>query len=237
MDGVHLLGAEVTYQPPISRFVQFALSAQSPGAVQSFPSPAEGAPPTFAAKNSDEILLFPRVETFFDLTDNSHLALGLSGAIGENKRNSDDKTHLIGVDFLYRWKGGTQPGWPYIRWLTEAIWAIRENPLVVAGANKGLQLGNDVVGGFFSELGYRFTYRWQVTGRVDYVGIPKGNEDNQLRLTGALRYYLNPVMKLNFQYEHGAPSGQDKSYHAFFIKLNVGIGTVTPGVGKFLDPF
>ena len=70
MDGVHLLGAEVTYQPSISRFVQLALSAQSPGAVQSFPSAAEGAPPTFAAKKSDEIVLFPRVETFFDLTDN-----------------------------------------------------------------------------------------------------------------------------------------------------------------------
>ena len=94
-----------------------------------------------------------------------------------------------------------------------------------------------MVGGFFSELGYRFTYRWQVTGRVDYEGIPKGEEDKQLRLTGALRYYLNPVAKINLQYEYGAPSGQDRFYHAFFVQLNIGIGTVTPGVGKFLDPF
>jgi hypothetical protein len=237
VDGVHLLGAELTYQPPLLYFVQFALSAQTPGSVEGYPAAAAGAPRTYAIQRGNEFVVFPRVETFFDLTDNSNLALGLSGATGQNKQNSDDKTQLIGVDFLYRWKGGTQPGWPYIRWLTEGIWAIRQNPIVQAGANKGRQVGDDVVGGFFSELGYRFTYRWQVTGRVDYEGIPKGEEDKQLRLTGALRYYLNPVAKINLQYEYSAPSGQDRFYHAFFVQLNIGIGTVTPGVGKFLDPF
>jgi hypothetical protein len=52
-----------------------------------------------------------------------------------------------------------------------------------------------------------------------------------------LRYYLNPVAKINLQYEYGAPSGQDRFYHALFVQLNIGLGTVTPGVGKFLDPF
>jgi hypothetical protein len=202
-----------------------------------FPSAAEGTLPTFATKTADNIVVFPRVETFFDLTDASNLALGVSGAIGRNKEHSDDRTHLIGLDVLYRWKPGTRPGWPYVRWLTEAIWAIRENPLVVAGANKGLQVESDVVGGFFSELGYRFSYRWQVTGRVDYVGIPKGHEDQHLRLTAGLRYYLNPVAKLNFQYEYSAPSGRDEPYHAFIIQLNIGLGTVTPGVGRFFETF
>jgi hypothetical protein len=204
VDGVHLLGAELTYQPPLPYFVQVSLSAQTPGGVEGYPSAAAGAPPTYAIRGGNEFVIFPRVETFFDLTDASSLALGASGAIGQNKRDSDDKTYLLGVDLLYRWKGGTQPGWPYVRWLTEAIWAIREHPIVVAGANKGRQVGDDVVGGFFSELGYRLAYRWQVTGRVDYVGIPKGEEDKQFRLSGALRYYLNPVAKLDLQYEYGA---------------------------------
>jgi hypothetical protein len=106
---------------------------------------------------------------------------------------------------------------------------------VQAGANKGRQVGDDVVGGFFSELGYRFTYRWQVTGQVDDEGIPKGAEDKQLRLTGALRHCLNPVAKINLQYEYGSPSGQDRFYHAVFVQLNIGLRT--RGVGKFLDPF
>lgn len=237
VDGVHLLGAELTYQLPVPQFVQFSISAQSPGALGEFPPAAEGVPPTFATKKADNIVVFPRVETFLDLTDASSLALGISGAIGRNKEKSDDRTHLVGLDVLYRWKPGTRPGWPYVRWLTEAIWAIRENPLVVAGERKGLRVESDVVGGFFTELGYRFSYRWQVTGRVDYVGIPKGEEDEHLRLTAGLRYYLNPVAKLNFQYEYSAPSGRDEPYHAFIIQLNIGLGTVTPGVGRFFETF
>jgi hypothetical protein len=236
VDGVHLLGAEVTYQVPIPYFLQFALSVQSKGALDGFPAATSSTPPTFALRTADDVVVFPRVETFFDLTDNTDLSLGASGAIGRNKPTSDDRTYLIGGDVMLRWKSGAA-AWPYIRWLTEGIWAVRKNPIVQAGANKGLQEDSDVVGGFFSELGYRFSQHWQVTGRVDYVGIPKGNEDEDLRLTGGLRYLISSVAKIGLQYEYNAPSGRDKPYSAVFVQFNVGLGTVTPGVGKFLDPF
>ncbi len=235
-DGVHLLGAEVTYQPPISPFIQFSLSAQSKGTLSGYPAATSNTPPTFALQSTDDVVVFPRVETFFDLTNTADLSLGASGAIGKNKPNSDDRTYLIGGDVLYRWKSGAQ-SYPYIRWLTEGIWAVRQNPIVVAGANKGREMSSDVVGGFFTELGYRFSRHWQVTGRVDYVGMPKGNEDEDLRFSAGLRYLLTPVAKIGIQFEYGAKSGQDPSYYAAFIQLNVGLGTVTPGVGKFLDPF
>src|SRR5260370_20164018 len=38
VDGVHLLGAEVTYQVPIPYFLQFSLSVQSKGALDVFPA-------------------------------------------------------------------------------------------------------------------------------------------------------------------------------------------------------
>ena len=94
-----------------------------------------------------------------------------------------------------------------------------------------------MVGGFFSELGYRFSQHWQVTGRVDYVGIPKGNEDEQLRLSAGLRYLISSVAKVGIQYDYSAQSGRDPAYSAAFVQFSVGLGTVTPGVGKFLDPF
>jgi hypothetical protein len=236
VDGVHLLGAEVTYQVPIPYFLQFSLSVQSKGALDGFPAATSSTPPTFELRTADDVVVFPRVETFFDLTDNTDLSLGASGAIGRNKPTHDDRTYLIGGDVLLRWKSGAA-AWPYIRWLTEGIWAVRGNPIVQAGANKGLEVDSDVVGGFFSELGYRFSQHWQVTGRVDYVGIPKGNEDEHLRLTGGLRYLITSIAKIGLQYEYSAPSGRDKAYSAVFIQFNVGLGTVTPGVGKFLDPF
>ena len=235
VDGVHLLGAEVTYQVPIPHYLQLALSVQSKGTEDGYPAATSSTPPTFALGSADDVVVFPRVETFFDLTDNTDFSLGASGAIGKNKPNSNDLTYLLGGDVMFRWKSGAQ-SWPYIRWLTEGIWAFRDNPIVTAGANKGQQVNSDVVGGFFSELGYRFTRHWQVTGRVDYIGIPKGNEDSYLRLTGGLRFLITSVAKLGVQYDYSFPSGRDPAYSAVFFQLSVGLGTVTPGVGKFLDP-
>lgn len=244
-DGVHLPGAEITYQPPLPFFLLLSLAAQNGG----YPPPAKDAPPTFAGTASDNIdgtMIFPRVETFFEVTEASSLALGLSGAIGRNKSrdvvrtlggNGDDRTYLLGVDLLYRWKPGTRPGWPYIRWLTEFIWAFRETPVAITGPNAGAIVDNDVVGGFFTELGYRFTYRWQVTGRIDYVGLPKGEEDEHCRASIALRYYLTPVAKVSVQYNYSAASGRDDAYSTFILQLNIGLGTVTPGVGRFLETF
>jgi hypothetical protein len=235
----------LTYQPPLPFFVQFSLSAQN----GDFPGPSDEAPPSFAGTSSGNIkgtVFFPRVETFFELTRDADLALGLSGAIGRNKSQDavdavggerDDQTYLLGFDMLYRWKPGSQPGWPYVRWLTEFIWAFREDPLIVAGPNRGTLGKSDVVGGLFSEVGYRFTYHWQITGRVDYVGIPKGEEDSDFRLSFGLRYYLTPVAKVTFQYDWNAASGQDKQFNTFLFVCNIGLGTVTPGVGKFLETF
>src|SRR3989449_7614176 len=97
-DGVHLLGAEVTYQVPIPYFLQFALSIQSKGALDGFPGATGNTPPTFALRTADDIVIFPRVETFFDLNDRTDLSLGASGAIGKNKPASSDRTYLTGGD-------------------------------------------------------------------------------------------------------------------------------------------
>src|SRR5262245_5580359 len=47
-DGVHLVGAEVTYQIPIPQFVQLALAVQSRGAEDGWPAPTDNTPPTYA---------------------------------------------------------------------------------------------------------------------------------------------------------------------------------------------
>ncbi|MNX27060.1 hypothetical protein D3C86_571430 [compost metagenome] len=96
---------------------------------------------------------------------------------------------------------------------------------------------SDTVGGAYSELNYRLSYNWDVGARFDVVGWPTGGEDPQTRLTGAVRYFLNPVSRLNFQYAYHFPSGIDQPYHVGLVQLNVGGGTVTPGVGKFYNLF
>src|SRR5262249_2939885 len=73
VDGVHLLGAEVTYQPPIARFLQFSLAVQGKGALDGFPAATSSTPPTFSLRKASDVVVLGRVETALDLTDNTDL--------------------------------------------------------------------------------------------------------------------------------------------------------------------
>lgn len=264
VDGVHNAGLELNWQPPTPVFTELSASLMQ-GPVgdfgRTFPERFDlvaGGP------DANKFILFTRATTFFDLTLNSNLELGGSFAVGKNKSETmgftaisnpsalpidlNDTTSLFGFDLTYQWK--PRPYDPYIRWTTEFLWGRRENPVVLSldrssravGASLDDQitrtlLPSDTVGGLYSELVYRFSYYWEADGRFEFVGMPTGHEDRQLRYTGSLRYYINPVSRISFQYNYTDDSGLDKAGSAFFIQYNIGGGTVTPGVGKFYNLF
>jgi hypothetical protein len=160
----------------------------------------------------------------------------------------NDRTYLYGFDFTYQWK--PKPYSPYVRWTNEFLWGKRENPVVLnldrslrgPGVDLDSQvqrtlMDSDTVGGMYSELAYRFSYYWETDGRLDFVGMPTGHEDRQLRYTGSLRYYINPVSRISLQYSYTDPSGTDKGYSTYYLQFNIGGGTVTPGLGKFYNLF
>ncbi|MCI0527670.1 MAG: hypothetical protein L0Y56_09530, partial [Nitrospira sp.] len=213
----------------------------------------------------NQFVLFSRATTFLDLTTNSNLEIGGSFAMGKNKDESmdfsdptfnpsglsaslDDRTYLYGFDFTYQWK--PQPYSPYVRWTNEFLWGKRETPVVLSldrssrgpGVDLDTQvtrtiMDSDTVGGMYSELAYRFSYYWEVDGRLDFVGMPVGHEDRQLRGTGSLRYYINPVSRISLQYSYTDDSGLDQGYNTIYLQFNIGGGTVTPGLGKFYNLF
>src|SRR5262245_58164088 len=96
VDGVHLVGAELTYQVPLPFFLQLSLSAQIKGAEDGFPAATSNTPPTFGLRNAADLVWFPRVETYLELTDQTDLSLGVSAAYGRNKLSGHDHTTLVG---------------------------------------------------------------------------------------------------------------------------------------------
>ncbi|MGB3941997.1 MAG: hypothetical protein WBK96_10950 [Candidatus Manganitrophaceae bacterium] len=259
VDGLHNVGAELNWQPPTPVFSEFSLSLMR--------GPAGNRDRTFPARidqvaggnDANKFILLSRATTFFDLTLNSNMEIGASFAAGRNKSNTmdftdpsfnpfgiaagqDDRTLLYGFDFTYQWK--PRPFDPYVRWTTEYLAGRRENPVFLS-LDRSLPnrpitetiMGSDTIGGMYSELAYRFSYYWEVDGRVDYVGIPKGHEDRQTRYTASLRYYVNPVSRISLQFNHNNRSGNDRDYNAVYVQLNIGGGTVTPGMGKFYTLF
>lgn len=265
VDGVHNVGVELNWQPPTPFFTEFSASLMR-GPIGSFDRTFPGEWDEVAGDlSANDFIIFSRATTFFDLTLNTNLELGASFATGKNKSNTmdfadptfnpagidaglSDRTLLYGADFTYQWKPA--PYSPYVRWTTEYLAGKRENPVVLSldrsvrapGVDLESQIrrtvmDDDTVGGMYTELAYRFSYYWEVDGRFDYVGIPKGNEDRQARYTASLRYYINPVSRISFQYNHTNQSGADEDYDVFYVQFNIGGGTVTPGVGKFYNLF
>ncbi len=184
--------------------------------------------------------------------------------LGLTFNRGGDMSTLYGLDFTYQWKPKAYD--PYVRWTTEFMGAQRTNPMVlgldrtvrgVDASGTGIPLDplaastvppglgqvtrtlrpSDTVGGLYTEVVYRFSYYWETAGRLDYVGAPTGNEDRQLRYSGNLRYYINPVSRIDVQYNYTDASGVDKAYSTVFVRYNIGGGTVTPGLGKFYNLF
>lgn len=259
-DGIHNVGAELNWQPPTPFFSEFTLSAMH-NPFGNFSATIPGIIDVVSsATDLRDFSLFGRGIGYLDINDESNIEFGISGSVGRNKAggindimnpqnintNPNDLTTLGGLDFTYIYK--PQPFAPYVRWTTEFMFASRNNPIVTTYDRKlrGKPLDeqfnrsimpSDVVGGIYSELNYRFHYNWDTGLRFDYVGLPAGNEDSQMRLTGSVKYYINPVSRINLQYEYTAKSGVDTPYHTVFLQFNIGGGTVTPGIGKFYTLF
>jgi hypothetical protein len=263
VDGVHNVGIEASIQPPTPIFTEFSvalLNGQVGNYGQTFPGKFDFAS---AGDSLNNFHLWSRGTTFVDITDDFNFEMGVSAAVGRNKPNglgdqvlnpqqlsfsANDTTALGGLDFTFTYKPKAFA--PYIRWTTEFLMAQRTNPIVFE-LDRSLRTNNtsiqdtltqtlkpsDLVGGFYSEFNYRFDYHWDAGARLDVVGLPAGNEDPQTRLTANVRYFINPVSRLNLQYSYGFPSGRDAGLQTVLLQLNVGGGTVTPGVGKFYNLF
>ena len=140
VDGVHLLGAEVTYQVPIPHYLQLALSVQSKGTEDGYPAATSTTPPTYALQRTQRRGGDSRgPRRFLDLTDTTAISRSASpGALGKNKPNSNDLTYLLG----WGRHASLEVGRPELALHSVAdrgIWAFRDNPIVTAGARKGQQ--------------------------------------------------------------------------------------------------
>lgn len=228
-DGFKILGAELTWQPPIDHAVEFALDIGRRDTLGVFKAKPDPIDPT--ENNNKNMFGIGKVTYYLDLTDASSFEMGATYAQGGNNPipGNNDQDRIVGIDFTYKYKPA--PFNPFVRWTTELFQDNRELGYL------GLQ--DDTLKGLYFEVDYRIAYNWGLAGRFDYVkgdvepADPKLGDVARTRYTAGVRYFLNPVSRVNFQYDHLPSSGGVPTAYVVMLQLNVGGGTVTPGVGKF----
>jgi hypothetical protein len=284
-DGIHKLGMELTWQPPLETFVEFSLDVQNAqlqgdfGNVNRFstftrPADSRNNSADDGGTDTNKFIIIPKVSGMIGINDATSWEPGISAAFGNNKNQAmidalpcaptcearvDDKTTLIDLESTLFWKPPTSPIFPNVRWTVEGILAKRENPIINQKdpnnygmlTPTGVTGKSDTIWGLYTEASYRYAYRHELAARFDYVApssedyIDPANptltgskqEDSHVRYTAAYRYYVSPVARWTFEYDHLNASGLQQDSDIFIVQLNMGLGTVTPGVGKFLTLF
>ncbi len=112
--------------------------------------------PLFAYSTGNQPQLLAHLKNFWELSDNSTLELGFSGAMGENEAGLDSR--IGGIDLTYKWKPIRYNTYKSFEWQTEFFLSGVEVP------------GGETVfaRGMYSWMQYQLSRRWYVTGMYSY---------------------------------------------------------------------
>lgn len=251
-DGSRGPGARVGWQAPTPFHVKLHLGAQnSNGETQpSFRSSDEAFEErpiggrAFMERdvdNFDDLTYLGRIETGFDVTDDTHVDLGASVLVGPNATGPDAHTHIAGGDLKVAHDLGNDM---WLEWLSEFLYRNYD-----AEANLADDLPGDTLRdyGFYTQLIFGFAPDWLAGVRYEYatgsgesVGEFAGRHedpfrDDRHRVSPLLTWWFAPTANLRLQYNYDeADHLRRKDAHSVWLGAQwaIGAGTaVHPHVG------
>ncbi len=144
--------------------------------------PGESA--SFETSETNRLLYAGRLRNFWDLTSNSTLELGISGAVGPN--DTGNSTYLAGLDLTYIWRP--------VRYNTYRSFML-QGEAIVSSRDEGESESLDATGAYL--LGqYKFARRWLVTGRFDLSDLPDNADWNEQSLSITLGWLASEFQKI-----------------------------------------
>ena len=163
----------------------------------------------FNGNRKEDLLYNARAAASFDITSNTTVLVGASGAWGFNDSGRGNVTNLYGGDLLVKWKPDSHKG---LTWQTEYMHRRREEPGVLLQDNA-----------FYTYVDYQFLKRWHTGLRYDHIGFSSDSLANRWRATPAITFNPTEFSRLRAQYEFDKTSGQD-GIHAFILQLGYSMG-------------
>ena len=152
------------------------------------------------------------LKNFFDVTQNSTLELGFSGANGPNLLGFTST--MGGVDLTYKWKPVQYNVLQSFTWQSEFLYsAMRLDESTLANTH-----------GIYSLAEYQFAQRWFVGARYDYSQYPGDGERRDNAGSVLVRFQPTEFQIVALEYQH-TDRNYDRSTNGVILRIIFGIGT------------
>lgn len=164
----------------------------------------------FASPDDEDLLYLVGGRSFWDLGEAATIELGASGAAGTNAHG--EGSSLAGIDLTLKWRPPRQSRDRGLVWQSEYLLARRKHDDETHER-----------GGFYSHLQYQLSRSWWIQGRWDVVGLPRGEERRDWRVSSLLAYTASEFSSLRLQYSRAHLDGD--ADHQVYLQLNFTIGS------------
>lgn len=171
----------------------------------------------FNATQSGSLGGLVRLKNLWDLTEDTTLELGLSGARAKN--SIEQHATVCGSDLTVKWRPAVGGKYQALVWNTEYLRANRK------GLTDGA--GEDIarLGGLTTYLQYQFAERWWVQARAEILGLPKPATISRLtKQSAVLAFIPSEFSGIRLQYDHQRTENQAKADHTASLQYNITIG-------------
>lgn len=163
----------------------------------------------FDSARKQDFLYVGHLTNTFDLSANTTLQTGLSGAWGNNSVNPGNLTQLYAADLYFRWRPHQRRGF---KWSAEYYYRSLE---AAASTQKE--------GGISTQVIYQFARRFESGVRFDAVGFPQENF-RQYQVSPMLTFLATEFFRLRGQYNFLHTLGATKKQHEAFLQLIFNMG-------------
>lgn len=166
---------------------------------------------SFEASAENRLLYTAHLKSFWDLTDNATIELGLSGLAGPN--DTGHTSWIGGVDLTYKWKP--------VRFNTYRSFTLQAESFF---SRKKTGVDDITAWGMYALASYQLSRRWILIGRYDHSDLPHNGAWNENGITAALTWYVTEYQKIEFGAKTSWREGEDQTIQAIVRAIFV-IGT------------
>lgn len=166
---------------------------------------------SFAASDKSKLMYVGHLKDYWDLSDNSTLELGFSGASGPN--DSSLTTQMAGVDFTYKWKP--------LQFNTYKSFVFQTELLL--SKHKITKSKNIRSFGGYAFASYQIAKRWFLSSRFDYSNLPLDNKWIERGFSGIIGWQATEFQKLELQVKRTTSNNFD-AYNQVMIRSIFVIG-------------